>query len=77
MLQVKKSRLCIRLKETKVLFLILVISRMKNDRRKIPFYFQEFEIDPDLIKEQKAEVESKVSTYLIIFLFLQTEFSCR
>ena len=32
--------------------------------------FQEFEIDPDLITEQKAEVENKVETYLIIFIFL-------
>lgn len=32
--------------------------------------FQEFEIDPDLITEQKAEVENKVETYLIIFILL-------
>ena len=32
--------------------------------------FQEFEIDPDLITEQKAEVENKVEMYLIIFTLL-------
>ena len=32
--------------------------------------FQEFEIDPDLITEQKAEVENKVEMYLIIFILL-------
>ena len=32
--------------------------------------FQEFEIDPDLITEQKAEVENKVETCLIIFILL-------
>lgn len=32
--------------------------------------FQEFEIDPDLITEQKAEVENKVETYLFIFILL-------
>ena len=32
--------------------------------------FQEFEIDPDLITEQKAEVENKVAIYLIIFILL-------
>ena len=37
----------------------------------IPFCFQEFEIDPDLIKEQKAEVETKVRVYLIVFMSLQ------
>ena len=32
--------------------------------------FQEFEIDPDLITEQKAEVEHKVEISLIIFILL-------
>ena len=40
--------------------------------------FQEFEIDPDLITEQKAEVENKVRIYLnfsVSLLMTQTIFS--
>ena len=33
--------------------------------------FQEFEIDPDLITEQKAEVENKVEISLIFILLPQ------
>ena len=60
-----------RLNEAKMLYLNIVISRMKNDCRQYHFFPQEFEIDPDLIKEQKAEVETKVSAYLIIIVSLQ------
>lgn len=34
------------------------------------FCFQEFEIDPGLIKEQKAEADTKVSAHFSQFLLL-------
>lgn len=36
-------------------------------RESVFFCFQEFEIDPDLVKEQKIEVDKKVSANKAIY----------